>query len=127
MNIVARDKMEEENDLDLSFPGCQVWLHLFWNLPVNVAFIHGYLAEAFMRLNFQVKAQKKGLDFCFWAPEMTTFICGLEKRRLSIWINVVMATRSHGMDPQPPYPAPRPPEYCCNWRHPRTGLTALAA
>lgn len=28
MNIVARDKKEEENDIDLSFPGCHVWLPL---------------------------------------------------------------------------------------------------
>lgn len=28
VNIVARDKKEEENDIDLSFPGCHVWLPL---------------------------------------------------------------------------------------------------
>lgn len=54
--------------------------HLYWNTPVTVAIIHSYLAEAYMRLNIQVKAQIKKLDFCFWVPEITTFICGLEKR-----------------------------------------------
>lgn len=33
MNIVSRDKMEEENDIDLSFPGCQVWLPLVLDPP----------------------------------------------------------------------------------------------
>lgn len=67
--------------------GANCGFHMNCNLTFNIVFICGYMAK------FSSKGSQKGLSFCFWAPETTTFYCGLIKSPKTVWTNAVTATR----------------------------------
>lgn len=60
MNIVTRDEKEEENYIDLSFPGCQVWLPPVLESPCYCSVYSQLLGRGIHEAKFSSEGSKKG-------------------------------------------------------------------